>query len=27
MVHYGDYKVSELKGYLHDQGLKIRMSW
>ena len=27
MVHYGDYKVSELKGYLHEQGLKIRMSW
>jgi cyclase len=27
MVHYGDYKVSELKGYLHNQGLKIRMSW
>ena len=27
MVHYGEYKVSELKGYLHDQGLKIRMSW
>ena len=27
MVHYGDYKVSELKSYLHDQGLKIRMSW
>jgi cyclase len=27
MVHYGDYKVSGLKRYLHDRGLKIRMSW
>ena len=27
MVHYGDYKVSELKHYLHERGLKIRMSW
>lgn len=27
MVHYGDYKVSELKSYLHSKGLKMRMSW
>ena len=27
MVHYDAYKVSELKGYLHDRGLKVRMSW
>ena len=27
MVHYGDYRVSGLKQYLHKQGLKIRMSW
>ena len=27
MVHYDDYRVSELKQYLHEQGLKIRMSW
>jgi len=27
MVHYGDYRVSGLKRYLHDRGLKIRMSW
>ena len=27
MVHYGDYKVSELKRYLHDEGVKMRMSW
>lgn len=27
MVHYGDYRVSGLKSYLNDRGLKIRMSW
>lgn len=27
MVHYGDYSVSGLKHYLHERGLKIRMSW
>ena len=27
MVHYGDYRVSELKRYLHEQGVKMRMSW
>ena len=27
MVHYGDYPVSELKRFLHDQGVKMRMSW
>ena len=27
MVHYGDYRVSELKRYLHDRGVRIRMSW
>ena len=25
MVHYGDYKVGELKRYLHERGLKIRL--
>ncbi len=25
MVHYGDYTVGQLKQYLHDQGLKIRL--
>ena len=25
MVHYGDYSISQLKQYLHDQGLKIRL--
>ena len=27
MVHYGDYSVSELKRYLHGEGVKMRMSW
>ena len=27
MVHYGDYTVSGLKRYLHDRGVKVRMSW
>jgi cyclase len=27
MVHYGDYKVSELKRYLHDRGVKMRMNY
>ena len=27
MVHYGHYTVSELKRYLHQRGVKVRMSW
>ncbi len=27
MVHYGDFSVSELKRYVHDRGVKMRMSW
>lgn len=27
MVHYGDYTVSELKRYLHERGLHIRMHY
>jgi cyclase len=27
MVHYGTYRVSELKSYLHGRGLPIRMRW
>ena len=27
MVHYGDYRVSQLKSYLHGRGVKMRMSW
>ena len=27
MVHYGVYTVSGLKRYLHERGVKVRMSW
>ncbi len=27
MLHYGDYSVSELKRYLYERGVKMRMSW
>ena len=27
MVHYGDFTVSGLKQYLHERGVKVRMSW
>lgn len=27
MVHFGEYTVGELKTYLHDRGLPIRMHW
>jgi len=27
MVHYGNYRVSELKSYLDGRGVKMRMSW
>ena len=27
MVHYGDYTCSGLTAYLHEQGVKMRMSW
>jgi cyclase len=27
MVHYGEYTVSGLKRYLHDNDVKMRMSW
>ena len=27
VVHYGDYTVSGLKRYLHERGVKVRMSW
>lgn len=27
MVHYGTYRVSELKRYLGEQGVKVRLSW
>ena len=27
MVHFGEYKCSELKQYLHDRGIKMRMQY
>jgi imidazole glycerol-phosphate synthase subunit HisF len=27
IVHFGDYRVSELKTYLHARGVKMRMHW
>ena len=27
MVHYGEYRVSELKHYLHEHGVKVRTRW
>ena len=27
MVHYGEYKVSQLKQYLHDNGVHVRMNY
>ena len=27
MLHYREYRVSELKQYLHDRGVKIRMNY
>lgn len=27
MVHYGHYRVSEIKRYLHEEGIHMRMRW
>ncbi len=27
MVHYGTYSIGEIKRYLHDKGVKVRMVW
>ena len=27
MVHYGTYSIGEIKNYLHQQGLKMRLLW
>jgi len=27
MTHYGNYTIREIKSYLHDRGIKIRMAW
>jgi cyclase len=27
MTHYGTYSIKEIKAYLHNKGIKVRMSW
>jgi imidazole glycerol-phosphate synthase subunit HisF len=27
MTHYGTYSIKEIKGYLHNKGIKVRMNW
>jgi cyclase len=27
ILHYGDYTIRQLKQYLHERGVKIRMNW
>jgi cyclase len=27
MTHYGNYTVREIKSYLREKGIKVRMSW
>ena len=27
MTHYGTYSIQQIKSYLHDKGIKVRMSW
>jgi cyclase len=27
IVHYGEYTIPEIKKYMHDQGVKVRMVW
>jgi cyclase len=27
MTHYGSYTIKEIKTYLHERGIKVRMSW
>jgi imidazole glycerol-phosphate synthase subunit HisF len=27
MTHYGAYSIKEIKTYLHDKGIKVRMNW
>ena len=27
MTHYGTYRIGEIKSYLHDRGIKERMTW
>jgi cyclase len=27
MTHYGSYTIKEIKNYLHERGIKVRMNW
>ena len=27
MVHYGTHTIREIKSYLHEKGIKVRMTW
>lgn len=27
MTHYGEYTIKEIKEYLHDKGIRVRMKW
>jgi cyclase len=27
MTHYGTYTIKEIKSYLHNGGIKVRMEW
>ena len=27
MTHYGEYTIKEIKTYLHNNGIKVRMFW
>jgi cyclase len=27
IVHYGEYTIPEIKKYMHDHGVKVRMVW
>lgn len=27
MTHYGEYNIKEIKSYLHERGIKVRMNW
>jgi cyclase len=27
MTHYGTYTIKNIKSYLHDKGIKVRLKW
>jgi cyclase len=27
MVHFGGYRIRDLKQFLHDRGVKVRLTW